>query len=372
MAKSTDDKLEKGFEAYSLKFTQKQMQSYLEQVFMEKGLPEVLEKMNTWSHQVGYLTPEKLTDNRLFEYLDKSTGVTFKTQINYARSNYTPKPLAGKNIPKLHCPICFENVGIPGKENLRVFSFDLREGRRFFIQQTPFPLFPYHFVLVDHEKRPMQMSLLSLKDLTRFIDLAPDYVACSNSDVEWAGASILQHHHYQVFKDLHLPIMEAQFCEKTYERTNACGYTLKWGLLNYPIATLKLLCRDRLTLVNLSHAIIQYWKKQKKGNTCNLIVRYHQKQWEAYFILRNPDFRTPQKLQTIKSEGVGIIEVAGEGIYPVPSGDKEAWAWDQIENHGLSVIKGIIEGANPVPQKDWPALFQSFKLAISGVVSHWG
>lgn len=366
-----DSKLEKAFQAFNLKMTQKQMQSYLEQVNQLKGLPAVLQKMNQWAHKVGYLTKKKLSDNQHFEYLDKKTGVTFKTQINYARSNYTPEPLKGKKIPKLHCPICFENVGVEGKKDLRVFSFDLSEGRSFFIQQTPFPLFPYHFILIDHEQNPMRVNKQSLEDLTHFIEMAPGYVGCSNSDIEGAGASIVHHHHYQIFKKLQLPIMEAEWRDDAFERTNVSGYTVKWGLLNYPCATIKVVCRNKTAFIRTLNSLIRHWKKREKGNTANLVIQHEEGYWVGYAILRNPEFQTPEWILPIKSEGIGVIEAAGEGIYPVPSGDNEGWAWQQIEKHGLKVIKGIVEGVNPVAEENVSTLFTEFKAALVASRDHW-
>lgn len=356
------------FSAFDLSFTQVQMQDYLEKIYQAQGLSAVLEKLFEWEMGVGYLTEGKLKDNLRFAYPDPETGVIFKTQINIARSNYSPKPLDGKNVPKLHCPICFDNIGIPGKEDLRAFSFELEPNRKFFIQLTPFPLFTHHCVLVDHLPRPMIMSKQSVLDLVNFLNLAPGYVGCSNSDVEWAGASILSHHHYQVFKNLKLPVMEARWAEGLFKRTNVWGYTVEYGFLNYPIAVMKLTCRDQDVFIESAGALIQAWKSQVPGqNTLNLIVQKLEKNWVAYLILRNPDHRTPAELTHIKSEGVGIIEVAGEGIYPVPKGEQAEKIMTQIKEKGLDVIKGIIAGNNPLEKSQWPQQLDLFSRALMGL-----
>jgi galactose-1-phosphate uridylyltransferase len=335
--------------------TQPDLQAHLNGVFECSGLSATLDELFKWSHEVGYITDAKLNDNKRYVYHDDALNIDFKTQINIARSNYTPKPLTGKDIPKLHCPICFENVGIPGKEDLRVFEFDLEPGRRFFAQLTPFPLYPQHFVVVDREKNPMRMDTQSVQDMVNFVDMAPEYTACSNSDVEWAGASVLVHHHYQMFKGLHLPIMEADLVKALTQSTEGFHF----GILNYPIAACRTACRDRDIFIRNTGKIIEHWKAQSPGkNTCNLVVRFDGSHYLSEIIFRNPDYRTPEALHKIKSEGVGIIEVAGEGIYPVPSGDDADALWKQIKDDGLPVIKGIIAGNNPVPEAQYPDLFQ--------------
>ncbi len=344
--------LSEQFLAFDCVFTQDQMQAYLSSIYQQSGLNKALDKLYQWAFGVGYLTESKLNDNKRYRFADPETGVCFRTQINIARSSYTPKPIKGKNIPKLHCPICYENVGIPGKEDLRVFGFDLSPGRPFFVQLTPFPLFPKHFVLVDRQPRPMIMEKQSVQDLVDFIQLASGYTGCSNSDVEWAGASILVHHHYQVFDDLQLPIMEAQVIEAFSGRMGQASL----GLLHYPIATCRLVSPDASEFIDLAGRIIAIWKQQDPGhNTCNLVIRKLVTGcYEAHIIFRNPAYLTPPSLTKIKSEGVGIIEVAGEGIYPVP--DTQA-LWQEIERDGLAVIKGIIAGNNPVKRAHFGDLF---------------
>lgn len=365
---------------HDLSFSQQDMQDYLNFIYLEHknnlnpnlnpDLNPVIEKLSQWEYAVGYLTPGKLKDNLKFNYLDPETKITFRTQINIARSNYSPKPLAPdalKNIPKLHCPICFENIGIPGKEDLRAFSFELSPGRKFFLQFTPFPLFPYHCVLIDQEPRPMIMSEQSVKDLTDFIQKAPAYIGCSNSDVEWAGASILIHHHYQVFKDLKLPIMEAQWDLNSFKKIVIQGHELSIGFLNYPIASIKIISTDLNMFIKTAGKIIRTWKAQEPGkNTLNLIIQHEplENTWIGYLILRNPDHRTAQNLTHIKSEGVGIIEVAGEGIYPVPKGEQAEKIMEEIKSNGLEIIKNIIRSNNPLDQKYWPAQFQIFLREI--------
>jgi len=263
-------------------------------------------------------------------------------------------------MKKLHCPICIENIGIPGKENLRVYEFQLNKND-FFIQLTPFPLFDKHFVLVSLDKIPMKMNADSVSDLAEFVEMIPSFTGCSNSDVEWAGSSILKHHHYQLFNDLRLPVMEAGFIKGF---SGSLG-DFHYGILHYPLAVCKCFSSSKISLIHAMGNIIANWKSIEPGkNTCNLIVAKNQEGFEGYILFRNPDYRTPEELTIIKKEGVGIIEVAGEGIYPVPKGDKADWIWNEIKDNGLSVIRSIISGNNPVKRKNYGELFKIIKESL--------
>ena len=330
--------------------TQTEIQIALQKTQEEQGFSAALSALFDWEYQAGYLTDFKLNDNLRFSYFDPELHIDFKTQINIARSLYCPKPLSGKNIPSLHCPLCFENIGLPGKENLRVFEFDLY-GKPFFAQLTPFPLHPKHFVLISKAQTPMTMNHHSIEDMLDFLRLAPGYSVFSNSDVEWAGASILNHHHYQAIENLKLPITEARLIPEFSQ--------LEIGLLDFPIATCRVKSSRPQALIDHGKRIIQHWRSLDPENTCNLALHQAEEQgiphYFLYIIFRNPRYRTPEHLKAIKSEGVGIIEVCGEGIYPVP---QDPAVLHQIEIDGLAILKNIIAGNNPVKRSEFPSLFK--------------
>jgi UDPglucose--hexose-1-phosphate uridylyltransferase len=336
--------------------SQKTVQAYLDQIHQHSSFASALEALYEWERQAGYITESKLHDNIRYEYRDPTLGITFKTQINIARSRYSPTPLSATHLAPLHCPICIENVGFPGKENLRIFEFKLRD-KPFFAQLTPFPLYPKHFVLVSRPITPMIMSGESIQDMLYFLNLAPSYSVFSNSDVEWAGASILSHHHYQAIEGLKLPITEARYlprCTIQPEKNTTIG------LLEFPIAACLIQSSSRESLLHYGSIILNRWRSQNPTkNTCNLALHQTLKgdvpEYFLYLIFRNPDYRTPSTLTHIKSEGVGIIEVCGEGIYPVPTDPKIA---EQINTDGLTVIKGIIAGNSPVDPSDSERFFE--------------
>lgn len=330
---------------------QHHVQRQCDHIRESQGFTEALQQLYDIEIDLGYIEPERLNDNRWFHFSDSRYGVTFETQINYLRHHYQQDMLKQKNQQRLECAICFENMSLPHKHHLRVFEFELSPGQDFFAQLTPYPLFQRHFVLIARDHRPMQMDQQSVQDLCDFVDLAPSYTACSNSDVPMAGASILSHHHYQVFDALQLPIQSAQAIHsKTADETNI-------AILNYPIACLRVSSANKQQAISQAGNIIRNWRQQHDNNTCNLLVHKSHHHYQIYIILRNPAHITPTKIHPIKSEGIGIVEVSGCGIYPVPRGENEETIWHTIENHGLDVIHTIISSNSPVAEKNYQDIF---------------
>ncbi len=335
------------------------IQRYLDGVCCRRGLAAVMEWLYQWELKVGYISEEKLLDNERHTFKDPETGIDFRLQLNVARSRYTPAPESFQFLPPLHCIICRENVGRPGKENLRVFDF-LLAGEPYFLQLTPFPLFTHHFVLITAEPRPQNVSPVAVSRMFQFLSLVPEYTVCSNSDVKWAGSSILEHQHFQVFKALHLPVMDASVVSSIGWKR---GQT-RVDILDYPIAVMRVHGPGEAGVQRMGSALIETWKMLDPGrNTVNLVLRRGEGSSSFYVFLRNPDFRTPAALQHIKSEGVGVIEAAGEIILPVP---KEESTLRRIRVAGLDVIRGILEGNNPVKGKKREQLEEMVESALKG------
>ncbi|WP_281612522.1 DUF4922 domain-containing protein [Flammeovirga sp. SubArs3] len=300
-----------------------------------------------------YITVEALEGNDRIHFFDVEDEIDYRIQLNHVRSKYS-KSMAGKSKPPLPkgalCPICIENVGSEGKENLKHLPIEL-EGEPFFLQLTPFPLYHHHFVLISEAHRPMEVSLNSFQKQLTFLDRMPNYTVCSNSDREGAGASILSHLHYQVFKSLRLPIFDTKpIIEK---QLGDVSYTL----CKYPMTVIKICTKSRFQLeVSLSR-VLELWRKETTENTCNTVLRIHEGQYEAYLVLRNAAFNTPSKLLKYKYEGIGVIEACGEGILPTPEGDEASQINKDIREEGKAILKGILKSINPLNSEDALSFF---------------
>jgi UDPglucose--hexose-1-phosphate uridylyltransferase len=330
---------------------QEEIQHRLERIQAASGLSTVMDCLFRWELAAGYITHEKLEEVERLEFPDPDTGVTFRIQVNYARTKYSEaqereKQQAGPPGPR-PCLLCKDNIGRPGKEGLRVYEF-LLDGRqrRFFLQLTPFPLYPYHFVPVLGEHSPQLINARSVEDMLDFLRLAPEYTVASNSDVEWAGASILNHLHYQVLRGVRLPVMDA----RPVPRLSRSLPGLVIEFLRYPLAAFRLAGEEEPVRAAVS-VLSGLWKSLDPGrNTVNLNLLRTEGPPPGYqftVLLRNPDYRTPESLRRFKSEGVGVIEASGEAILPVPKGAESEAMWREIRGNGLSLTKALIAGNSP-------------------------
>jgi hypothetical protein len=93
------------------------------------------------------------------------------------------------------------------------------------------------------------------------------------------------------------------------------------------------------------------WKSLDPGrNTVNLnLVRTAGPRpgYQLVVLLRNPDYRTPERLRRFKSEGVGVVEASGEAILPSPRGPQAPEMWQEIRVRGLDLVKELIAGNSP-------------------------
>jgi hypothetical protein len=354
--------LREAFLALPPQTPQEEVQRALEGIHAAGGLEAALDCLHRWELAAGYITREKLEGIERLEFPDPDTGLAFLLQVNHARTRYSdaqdrerlaraagrsPAPDVAAASPT-PCLLCKGNIGRPGKESLRVYELDLDgRGRRFFFQLTPFPLYPLHFVPVLSEHTPQRISAQSLDDMFALLELAPSYAILSNSDVEWAGASILSHLHFQMLRGLRLPVLEAR---------PAPGLTReipggRAEFLDYPLAAFRFAGTDAEPLRAGAAALLERWKSLDPGrNTVNLnLVRSpgDGPGFELVMLLRNPDYRTPERLWRFKSEGVGVVEASGEAILPVPRGPEAAERWRVIREQGLGLVKELIAGNSP-------------------------
>lgn len=321
--------------------SQAQIQARLSALHLENDLAAALDALREWCSTSGYLPHNWEALDEWLTVPMPWRGVPLRLQLNRSRERYG---VTGAGLPAgAACPICIENVGAPGRELLRVYEFELA-GRAFFIQHTPFPFAPGHFVLIQREHAPMEMNGKSVTDLWRFLELAPGYVACSNSDIAWAGASILAHHHYQVFRQLALPVSD---CPPANGLVSRVGGTVL-EMLEYPAAVLRLTGRPELVLA-MSDRVIGMWKSTAPGRaTVNLIAQARGEKLELHIIFRHSAHRTPTECLPFKQEGVGVLEMGGMIILPRPGGADAMERTQRIREDAGWICNGILRGNSPV------------------------
>lgn len=332
---------------------QTEVQTRLQEVYSRTGgrLDETLVTLMQWSDGWGYFDHLKQT-NEYLTFEAPGEVVPLRVQVNYSRLGY--KAPEGNRGPA--CPLCFENIGVPGKERLRVFEFTLA-GTPFFAHLTPFPLYRGHFVVNLRRHAPMMIGREGLVQSLDFVQRAPGWLVASNSDVEWAGASVLGHHHVQVFAALRLPVEDAAVEDAAVEtplaRGEADAAVLRW---HCPVVRVS---GAPEAVVARAGAMIDAWKSAEAGKrTFNYLMRLVGDTLTVHLFYRHPDHRTPEHRRTIKAEGVGIIEMAGEVIVPPIKELDRAANVSFFREKGLAIVREIIRGNGP-----WP-LFDAFRAQL--------
>lgn len=338
------------------------VQQWLNGIEAQHGLDTAFAALFRWELESGYWSQGIFDANLRLKFAPQGgSPVEFRTQINYSRLNYSAPPVAEKaEAAKPHCPICFsDNVATAAKPLLRAYEFALggELPTPYFVQATPFPLVRGHFIVIQTAHEPMRIERRTLDELLDFVERAPTFTACSNSDVLNAGVSIIGHHHYQVFsRRWDLPVMQASAMDEC--AALLCGDKVAACMLDYPLATVRLVAAQsaRADLLNVAAQFVERWKSDAPdANTCNVVVRLTMDgNYEIHLFLRNPNYLTPPDLLHIKSEGVGVVEAAGEGIYPPPPDE----TLDEVRHNGRAILMHILGGLNPVAPTDRPAVFQ--------------
>lgn len=346
---------DRSFSVEELLFSQAELQRDLSTLHKYAGLDVVLRELFSLSRERGYFPEGVFSCNDIYSFEDPECAITFRTQVNRTRLTYR-SPLK-KVKAAAACPICFENIASDAKPLLRAFEFALGQDHApFFAQLTPFPLREGHYIVILKDHSPMRVTRQSMDEMLDFVKRAPGFVACSNSDVIDAGVSILDHHHYQMFDELHLPVFEATVSDGMSAKRKDASLEL----LKYPMTALRVR-GGRKGVLEAASAVVDRWKALEPGrNTCNLAARRIAKGFELYLFFRNPAHRTPPDLLRIKSEGVGVVEACGEGIYPPPADEA---TMEEIRMHGLTVLKRILAGLDPIKPEGRAKFFETVCVA---------
>ena len=341
------------------------VQAALRGLFKSSGLAAALQGLDGWCRASGYLPPGWADDDEIIEIPSAEGEPPLQLQINRSRARYV-SPASGfsRDQAANDCPLCAHNTHRPGKELLRLFHFQLA-GRDFFVQHTPFPFHEAHFVLVEATHQPMRMDAASVADLAAFLDMAPHATACSNSDVMWAGASILAHHHYQVFSQWDLPVMGATVRENTRFTAPDTGAVV--GLLNYPAAVVRVQ-GPRDEAVATAGALIMAYKATDPGKaTANLVASRPAggKVLQVEIILRHCDHRTTAQWTDWKAEGVGVLEMAGMVIVPAPRCENADERLVQLRENAGVIARGILGDNSPVKGETAATLLENLRRGWS-------
>ena len=268
---------------------------------------------------------------------------TLDITINLSKPEKDPKAIAaaGKarsaSYPK--CQLCMENEGYagrtnhPARENHRIIPITI-QGEKWGFQYSPYVYYNEHCIVFNREHTPMKINRNTFVKLFDFIKLFPHYFLGSNADLPIVGGSILSHDHFQggnyTFAMAKAPVVE-QFQVNGYEDVAA-------GIVKWPLSVIRLQSRDSKRISDLAEHILGKWRgytdeeafifAETDGtphNTVTPIARKRRDLFELDLTLRNNItteehplgvFHPHAKLEHIKKENIGLIEVMGLAVLP--------------------------------------------------------
>jgi len=293
-------------------------QDAFEVIASDKGLAGAFDWFCQQQVAEGYVDPEKLKINTLFSQHSNAYDLDFKILINRVRDAYASQVVGNDDKPKKkYCPLCVKYIDDLGQNKKQIIYLDINK-RGYVLSLTPFPSFKKHLVLSLKEHQPMFMNNNTIADLVNLQSrLGDGYSIVSNSDNPKTGASIVEHHHVQVLDQRHFPVADAKIIHQ--KKVN----NVLIEQLNFPATVIRLSSASAQDLIQEAQSFLSYWRSIDSANTCNLWLRKTNHTYDIYFILRNPSYETDPSLFRYKTEGVGIIEMCGFGIFPTPKADTD-------------------------------------------------
>lgn len=263
--------------------------------------------------------------------------------INLSKPEKNPKAIAAaKNAPQTaypKCQLCRENEGYagrvnhPARENHRVIPVTIQDSQWYF-QYSPYVYYNEHCIVFNSNHVPMKIDRGTFAKLFDFVKLFPHYFVGSNADLPIVGGSILSHDHFQggryTFAMAEAPV-ERTFTVKSFEDVSS-------GIVKWPMSCIRLSGPDTDRIIELADRILIAWRgysdpeafifAETDGvphNTITPIARKRGDSFELDLVLRNNIttaehplgvFHPHEKLQHIKKENIGLIEVMGLAVLP--------------------------------------------------------
>jgi UDPglucose--hexose-1-phosphate uridylyltransferase len=302
--------------------------------------------------QEGFIDPDRLKINTLYTQHSHEYGIEFKILINRVRDAYAQQVVNASMQPtQKYCPLCVEYIDQMG-QHLKQFVHVFLNDRNYVLSLTPFPSFEKHFVLSLNDHQPMFMNHHTIEDLLLFQkQLGSSYSIACNSDHTKTGASILDHHHVQILGVTHFPIADAK---PLYQKTVTHPISdVLLEHLHFPATAIRLSSISVEALIYESKNFLNNWRTLDPQNTCNLWIRKLDNRYEIVFILRHPNGQTHPSLLRYKTEGIGIIEMCGFGIFPTPKIDTDI-VLQEIKNNTADLMARLLQSHAPNQKISFP------------------
>ena len=255
------------------------------------------------------------------------------------KNNKDIKKLLSKvdtSYPK--CLLCKENLGYegrsnhPARENIRIIPLKLN-GEDFFMQYSPYVYYDEHCIVVADKHDFMKMGKEQFKKLSDFVDIFPNFMIGSNSELPIVGGSILNHEHFQGGRH-RMPVMSAK---DRYIFTSEKFKECKVSYLDWYNSVFVVKSKNKEQLIECMSYIYEKYcayddkeidliaRTDAKHSTVTPVFEKFGEEYKAYMILRNNRcneehedgiFHAHKEFHNIKKEGIGLIEAMGLFILP--------------------------------------------------------
>lgn len=295
----------------------------------------------TLSQNSNYIRRDRIAKDERWS-ADSPYG-EIELSINLSKPEKDPKAIAAaKSAPQSSypkCQLCVENEGYagrvnhPGRTNHRVIPITVNNSPWGF-QYSPYVYYNEHCIVFNAAHTPMAINHDTFVKLFDFIDLFPHYFLGSNADLPIVGGSILSHDHFQGGNH-EFPMAKAPIEEEIV----IPGFEdLKAGIVNWPMAVIRLRSGDRARVIAAADHILDKWRgysdeaaniiafsNDEPHNTITPIARMKDGEYELDLVLRcnitseeHPMgvFHPHAKWHHIKKENIGLIEVMGLAVLP--------------------------------------------------------
>ncbi|MBP8639864.1 MAG: UDP-glucose--hexose-1-phosphate uridylyltransferase [Oscillospiraceae bacterium] len=289
----------------------------------------------------NYIREDRLLKDLKWAYT--SAYGEMEITINLAKPEKDPLDIAAalnaKKVTYPACQLCRENEGYagradyPARQNLRIIPLSIL-GEPWGLQYSPYVYYNEHCIVLNDIHTPMVIDEACFRKLFDFLEKFPHYFVGSNADLPIVGGSILSHEHFQGGRHV-FPIDRAEITEELLLPAQA---EVKCGLLNWPMAALRIIGKTSESVIRFAELIRKVWQNYDDPeyeiysstngtphNTVTPIARIHGEFFEIDIVLRNNRttdehplgiFHPHAELHHIKKENIGLIEVMGLAILP--------------------------------------------------------
>ena len=270
------------------------------------------------------------------------------------------------NYPK--CPLCKENIGFDGHENMRPVSLDLG-GEEWFFNYSRHRYFERHGVLSNGEHTPLTDGISTIKKLA----LAADFIGADgfvgmNAIVENGGAKITAHEHFQTGAKS-TPMLRAGY--RARFKSKEYPY-LELGVVDWYGTVIRFSHSNLEKTVEFADKLVKAWKsysddnidnKDGKKNFCNIIVRKIADKYVFDVVLRSNGMkkrRTPAEYDEIKSDALSVTDVMGYFVLPTKLSGQ------------LKEVQTYLDGTNVFDAANVPANIKPFTKMIERMLKEQG